>query len=623
MAERYDAIVIGAGVAGEVCAEDLVAGGMKVAICERELVAGECGYWACIPSKTMLRPGEVLSEARQAPGAREAISGPINVKEALAWRNFQVSDWDDSHPAGKLTEAGVELRRGDARISAPGEIEIDGKLLETERLIIATGSDPVIPPIDGLDELDDVWTNREATSLTEIPQRLVVLGGGPVGVELGQALSRLGASVAIAEGEDRLLPGEAPALGEALHEALPAEGIELRLGVKASAAERRGEGYSLSFEDGSELRGEQLLVATGRQPRVHGFGLDAAGIDPDGAAKGIEVDERMRAGDGVWAIGDVTGIWPFTHVGKYQGRVAAADILGRDVTADYRAVPRVVFTDPQIAAVGEQDGSASGTVRASVDLSDLDLFARVRQAPWIPHRRLRRREADRGPRRGTGGGGVAPAGHPGDQGRGADRGAAPDDPALSDLLRGVLLRAQGSLGRRSSTVRDTAASMNPEITAENIKQWLPGTFPGDMAIEPVEITDEVATGRMVVDKRHLHPGGFVHGGVWTAFGDSVAAWATFRALPPNHDFTTIELKLNVFAAGVLGDEMICEARPLHVGRSTAVIEAKIRKGHIDGFLLASLGGPSILANLIVTQFVLPGRDPRAERPAPGDYPPGD
>ena len=153
--------------------------------------------------------------------------------------------------------------------------------------------------------------------------------------------------------------------------------------------------------------------------------------------------------------------------------------------------------------------------------------------------------------------------------------------------------------------------MNPEITPENIATWLPGTFPGDMAIEPVEITDEVATGRMVVDKRHLHPGGFVHGGVWTAFGDSVAAWATFRNLPPNHDFTTIELKLNVFAAGVLGDELICEARPLHVGRSTAVIEAKILKGDKP------------IANLIVTQFVLPGRDPRAERPALGDYPPGD
>ena len=166
--------------------------------------------------------------------------------------------------------------------------------------------------------------------------------------------------------------------------------------------------------------------------------------------------------------------------------------------------------------------------------------------------------------------------------------------------------------------------MNPEITADNIKTWLPGTFPGDMAIEPVEIADDVSTGRMVVDKRHLHPGGFVHGGVWTAFGDSVAAWATFRALPPNHDFTTIELKLNVFAAGVLGDELVCEARPLHVGRSTAVIEAKIRKDrHQTGSSSLRSDDPRICANLIVTQFVLPGRDPRAERPGPGDYPPGD
>jgi uncharacterized protein (TIGR00369 family) len=166
--------------------------------------------------------------------------------------------------------------------------------------------------------------------------------------------------------------------------------------------------------------------------------------------------------------------------------------------------------------------------------------------------------------------------------------------------------------------------VNPEITPENIRTWLPGTFPGDMAIEPVEITDEVSTGRMVVDERHLHPGGFVHGGVWTALGDSVAAWATFRALPPNHDFTTIELKLNVFRAGILGDELTCEARPLHVGRSTAVIEAKILK-EPDGSGSSSLrsGDPRICANLIVTQFVLPGRDPRAERPAPGDYPPGD
>jgi pyruvate/2-oxoglutarate dehydrogenase complex dihydrolipoamide dehydrogenase (E3) component len=363
MAERYDAVVIGAGVAGEVCAGDLADGGMRVAICERELVAGECGYWACVPSKTLLRPGEVLSEARQAPGAREAVGGRIDVKQALGWRDFMVSDWDDSDQLEWLSEKKIDLHRGDARIAGPNEVEVDGARIETERLIVATGSDPVIPPIDGLRELDGVWTNREATGLKELPERLLVLGGGPVGVELGQALFRLGASVAIAEGEGRLLPHEDTEAGEALAEALDGEGIELRLGVKATRAERRGDGFSLAFEDGSELRGDRLLVATGRKPRVEGIGLEEVGIDPEDSSKGIKVSERMRAADGVWAIGDVTGIWPFTHVGKYQGRVAAADILDREVSADYRAVPRVVFTDPQVAAVGESDGATTGTAQ--------------------------------------------------------------------------------------------------------------------------------------------------------------------------------------------------------------------------------------------------------------------
>ncbi len=361
MAERYDAIVIGAGVAGEVCAEELADGGMRVAICERELVAGECGYWACIPSKTLLRPGDVLAEARQAPGAREAVTGEIDIGEALAWRDFMVSGWDDSDQAEHLADKGIDLRRGEARIVGPGAVEVAGDRLGAERLIVATGSEAMIPPIEGLRELDGIWTNREATGLKEVPDRLLVLGGGPVGVELGQALSRMGSSVAIVESDDRLLPGEAPALGEALGQALEAEGIEVHLGAKASAAERRADGFSLFLENRSELRGDRLLVATGRRPRVDGIGLEAVGIDPEQASEGIAVDERMRAAEGVWAIGDVTGIWPFTHVGKYQGRVAAAGILGGDVRADYRAVPRVVFTDPQVAAVGEVDGAESGT----------------------------------------------------------------------------------------------------------------------------------------------------------------------------------------------------------------------------------------------------------------------
>jgi pyruvate/2-oxoglutarate dehydrogenase complex dihydrolipoamide dehydrogenase (E3) component len=365
MAERYDAVVIGAGVAGEVCAGELADSGMRIAICERELVAGECSYWACIPSKTLLRPGEVLSEARQAPGAREAVDGGVDVGQALAWRDFMVNGWDDADQAEWLSGKDIDLHRGNARIAGPGQVEIEGTQLETERLIVASGSDPVIPPIDGLRDLEGVWTNREATGLKQIPDRLVVLGGGPVGVELGQAVFRMGSSVAIAEGDERLLPHEAAEAGEALADALEDEGIKVRLGVKASRAERRGDGFSLSFEDGSQLRGDRLLVATGRKPRVEGIGLEKIGIDPERSANGIEVDERMRAADRVWAIGDVTGIWPFTHVGKYQGRVAAADVLGRDVTADYRAVPRVVFTDPQIAAVGESEGASTGTARLS------------------------------------------------------------------------------------------------------------------------------------------------------------------------------------------------------------------------------------------------------------------
>ena len=315
------------------------------------------------------------------------------------------------------------------------------------------------------------------------------------------------------------------------------EGIELRLGVKASSAEPRGDGYSLSFEDGTELRGNELLVATGRKPRVHGFGLDSAGIDPDGAKKGIEVDERMRAADGVWAIGDVTGIWPFTHVGKYQGRVAAADILGRDVVADYRAVPRVVFTDPQVAAVGEQDGPSSGTAQLE-SISRTSTYSRE----YDKHPGFLTVVSDGNKL--IGAHAVGPeAGEWLQQATLAIKAEIPVE-VLRQTIQPYPTFSEAffyALKDLYSPDGSNAASMNPEITAENIKTWLPGTFPGDMAIEPVEIADDVSTGRMVVDKRHLHPGGFVHGGVWTALGDSVAAWATFRALPPNHDFTTIEL----------------------------------------------------------------------------------
>ncbi|CAN5116410.1 NAD(P)/FAD-dependent oxidoreductase [soil metagenome] len=378
MVAKGPVVVLGAGSAGEhfVGALRRLDSDVETTVVEHQLAGGECSYYACVPTKTLLRTAEALAAARSAPGAAEAVTGDLDAERVWWWRDQVTDGRDDSWHAGWLSDQRAKLVRGEARVLEPGVVEVGERKLEYGALVVATGSSPAVPPVDGLDEVE-FWTNREAVWAGETPERLVVFGGGPVGVELAQFFHRMGSKVTIVESNDRLLARIDPEAGALLRERFEDEGIDVRVDVKAERVESAGAGSRVHLTSGETLDATRLLVATGRRPNVEDIGLEE--LDLEIGEKGIEVDGRLRAGDDVWAIGDVAAVGLLTHLGKYQARVAAGDIAGRDVVADYRAIPAAVFTDPQVGTVGTMEGDGLMTASYKVEGGRLSTYERPKR----------------------------------------------------------------------------------------------------------------------------------------------------------------------------------------------------------------------------------------------------
>lgn len=375
MSAHFDVAVLGMGPGGEVAAGRLLKAGKNVAVFERELIGGECAYWACIPSKTVLRPPEARTEVHKAAG----VSGAeVDWDTTREYRDYMIRHLDDSAQVEGLEKQGATVIKDEARLTGPGRIQAGEWEVTAEHIIIATGSEAVVPPIERIEDIT-AWTNRETYTTHDLPQRAVIVGGSAVGVETATFLARFGVQVTLAHRGDRLLGREDPRVGELVHDYLAETGVDIRLNASAAKARRDGEDSIIELDDGTEVAADVVIFGTGRNPRTQGLGFEDAGARL-GEHGEVLIDEHGRAGENLWAIGDVTGVMPFTHVAKYQGRIAADAVLGRAHPATYDGIPRVVFADPEIAAAGltQQQAEQRGIRTTATELDLSNAIAR----PW-------------------------------------------------------------------------------------------------------------------------------------------------------------------------------------------------------------------------------------------------